>query len=117
MPSLVHIVAVNEPFYAVFADPEGKPEFRKVVAMGTFEVSPDTGQRVVAGFPVGSHLMAADWMVEFVGYASEIDVEKWAEPCHIRREKINEDAESKKGKPQIYVPSGPLIFETDKLAN
>jgi hypothetical protein len=115
MLDLVHIVAVNTPWFAVFAKEDGTPEFRPVACLGTMQTPGDNPTRVLGGFCLsgpedldkrgGSHLLAADWMRGFVGYSTDTLPDPWLERCKVVREKLAE-ADVAAAHQKIIVPGG-----------
>lgn len=110
MFNLVHMVAVQQPFWAVLADKQGNPDLRLVVALGTMQDLNDPDQkRIMAGYALGDHLNPVDFDPAFVGFTDDKDGLPllWFERCLAKRDELTKraaEAEANKNKPQIIVP-------------
>lgn len=114
MTNLLQVIALTVRTWAVYADAEGRPVFDELIALGIFEVEKphSTAFQISAGIVAREHMLAADWLDGFVGYAYCDDHLAWAARCAAKRKAIldaaaEEEKKKKTGK-QIIIPDGHM---------
>src|SRR5689334_15120336 len=101
---LLHLLPVMTPTFAVFADEQGNPQFRPVVAIGMMDVgTEEKPKRVAAGFAAGDRIEPADFKPNFVGYTDEKQTGPWRDRCKAKAEEVQEKAAALK-RSKLIVP-------------
>jgi hypothetical protein len=88
---LLHLLPVMVPTFAVFADEQGEPEFKQVLALGMMEIGTEgKPKRVAAGFTAGDHIEPADFKPNFVAFTDEKDRARWRAACEVKANEVRE---------------------------
>jgi hypothetical protein len=106
MVLLLQMIAPRREYYAVFVNDKGQPDISPVVAIGAYQGQ--DGYIMPAGIVMRKHLIPADSLRTFVGYAMTDDPEPWRQACRAHHEALVEE-DKKAAENKIILPNEKLV--------